>query len=99
MPLYDYHCVACDELFEAIRLVSAREDAAVCPHCGDASRVFFVMTGFATITTRNRWEPASDAERLAGAPVRGPGVSRIGRSPARSNLLHACAGKSCAYCG
>lgn len=99
MPLYDYHCVECDELFEVIRPVSARDDTMLCPTCGDAGRVFLVMTGFATIATRQRWAPASDAERLAGAAVRGPGASRVGRTPARGNVLHACAGKSCGYCG
>jgi putative FmdB family regulatory protein len=99
MPLYDYHCVDCDELFEAIRPVSARDDAMTCPACGDSSRVFLVMTGFATIATRHRWEPRSDAERLAGAAVRGPGASRGRSATSRDTVLHACAGKSCAYCG
>jgi putative FmdB family regulatory protein len=99
MPLYDYHCVGCDELFEAIRPVSMREKSQTCPSCANASQVFLVMTGFASIATKSRWEPASDAERLAGASVRGPGAVRSGGKAARGNVLHACAGKGCAYCG
>ena len=98
MPLYDYHCVECDELFEAIRLVARRDEPVNCPLCDNASHVFLVMTGFASIATKNRWEPASDAERLAGALIRGPGATKYGKTPTRSNVLHACAGKSCAYC-
>ncbi len=98
MPMYDYHCVECDELFEAIRPVARRDEPANCPVCGNASHVFLVVTGFASIATKNRWEPASDAERLAGASVRGPGVTKHGKTSTRSTVLHACAGKSCAYC-
>ncbi len=99
MPLYDYHCVTCDELFEAIRSVSSRDDSVACPSCESSDGVFMVMTGFASITTKSRWEPASNAERLAGGSVRGPGVSAPGRSAARGNVLHVCVGKSCSYCG
>jgi putative FmdB family regulatory protein len=98
MPLYDYHCVDCDKMFEAIRSVSMRDGSVNCPACGEANRVFLVMTGFATIATNSRWKPASDAERLAGAPIRGPGSRSNGRNPSRGNVLHVCAGKSCSYC-
>ena len=66
MPLYDYHCVECDELFEAIKPVALRDGPVACPVCGSAGDVFLVMTGFASISTKTRWEPASDAERLFG---------------------------------
>ena len=99
MPLYDYHCVECDEMFESIKPIALRDDAVECPVCEKTSSVFLVMTGFASIVTKQRWEPASNAERLAGAPVRGPGVARAGRSTARGNVLHVCSGSSCGYCG
>lgn len=98
MPLYDYHCVECDELFEAIKPVALRDGAVACPVCGSDRHVFLVMTGFASITTKSRWEPASAAQRLAGASIRGPGATPRGITPTRSNVLHVCAGKNCAYC-
>jgi putative FmdB family regulatory protein len=98
MPLYDYHCVECDELFEAIKPIALRETHVACPDCGSASHVFLVITGFASITTKSRWKPASAAERLAGAPIRGPGATQRGTTPRRNNVLHVCAGKNCAYC-
>lgn len=98
MPLYDYQCVECDELFEAIKPVALRDGPVVCPVCSSASHVFLVMTGFASIATKSRWEPASDAERLAGAPIRGPGAVKRGKTASRSNVLHVCAGKNCDYC-
>ncbi len=99
MPLYEYHCVDCNELFESIRSVARRDDEVACPVCANSSSVFLVMTGFATIATKSRWEPASGAERLAGGSIRGPGVAQPGRSVARGNVLHVCAGKGCGYCG
>jgi len=33
MPLYEYRCNACGEIFEVLRSMAARELAAVCPHC------------------------------------------------------------------
>jgi len=37
MPLYEYHCKACDNHFERIERVSALTDG-VCPSCGGAAR-------------------------------------------------------------
>ena len=98
MPLYDYHCVDCDEMFETIRPVAGRDGSGECPVCEKSSSVFLVMTGFASIATTKRWGQASGAERLAGAPIRGPGAASPGRSTARGNVLHVCAGKNCGYC-
>ena len=72
MPLYDYHCKPCDRLFESFRSVASRNEPALCPACNSNAQVFLVMTGFARIDTRTRWRPASLAEQLAGASVRGP---------------------------
>lgn len=98
MPLYDYHCVECNEVFEAIKPVALRDGRVACPICSSASHVFLVMTGFASIATKRRWEPASATERLAGAPIRGPGATQRGITSTRSNVLHVCGGKNCAYC-
>lgn len=98
MPLYDYHCKHCDEMFEAVRPVALRNEIFTCPNCGNQGRIFLVMTGFAAISTKSRWEPASNAERLAGAAIRGPGATAGNRAATRNSVLHTCAGKSCAYC-
>lgn len=99
MPLYEYHCVDCDELFESIRSVARRDEEVACPVCANSSSVFLVMTGFAAIATKSSWRPGSEAERLAGASIRGPGAERRGITAARGNVLHVCAGKGCGYCG
>ena len=99
MPLYDYHCKPCDRLFESFRSVASRNEPAQCPVCNSNAQVFLVMTGFARIDTHTRWRPASQAEQLAGASVRGPGVVARGSSRVgRDTILHACSGSSCAYC-
>ena len=100
MPLYDYHCKPCDRLFESFRSVASQNEPAQCPACNSNAQVFLVMTGFARIDTRTRWRPASPAEQLAGASVRGPGVVARGgsRGAGRDTILHACSGSSCAYC-
>ncbi len=44
MPLYEYYCRACDDVFEALRPESDRP--AVCPRCGrEAERI--MPTSFA----------------------------------------------------
>ncbi|MEO6024695.1 MAG: zinc ribbon domain-containing protein [Burkholderiales bacterium] len=100
MPLYEYHCKSCDRVFEVLRSVALRNDAAPCPQCNSTARVFQVMTGFARIATHTRWRPASPAEQLAGHGVSGPGVPKLGRtsSGVRETILHACSGNTCAYC-
>ena len=34
MPLYEYYCENCDDVFEALRSVSASDEPAPCPKCG-----------------------------------------------------------------
>ena len=33
MPIYEYHCKKCEQRFELMRRLAARDDAAPCPHC------------------------------------------------------------------
>ena len=35
MPLYSYHCVECDEVYENIRTIEQRDIKLVCPICND----------------------------------------------------------------
>ena len=34
MPLYEYYCKRCDEVFETLRPMSRSEEGAACPKCG-----------------------------------------------------------------
>ena len=52
MPLYEYYCEKCTEVFEALRSVSASEEPAICPKCGrDAERI--MPTTFASMSRRD----------------------------------------------
>lgn len=54
MPLYEYYCESCDEVFEALRAVSVSDEAASCPRCGgDADRI--MPTTFASMSRRDGW--------------------------------------------
>ena len=33
MPMYEYHCEACDKSFDAMTAMSARDSKIPCPHC------------------------------------------------------------------
>jgi putative FmdB family regulatory protein len=47
MPLYEYYCQQCDEVFEALRSIRESDRPAVCPRCGgEAERI--MPTSFAT---------------------------------------------------
>ena len=49
MPLYEYYCERCDDLFEALRPLRESEAPAPCPNCGqDAGRI--LPTSFATMS-------------------------------------------------
>jgi putative FmdB family regulatory protein len=39
MPIYEYKCKKCGNLFEELRSFSEREDAAACPKCGHGKSV------------------------------------------------------------
>lgn len=54
MPLYEYHCLACGETFEA--LVSLNNPRPVrCPNCGSED----VKKGFSTFGVRGGSAPSS----------------------------------------
>ena len=49
MPLYQYHCQRCDEVFEALRPVRESDQPAPCPACGrNAERI--MPTSFAPMS-------------------------------------------------
>ena len=49
MPLYEYYCEACDNVFEALRSVRESEASTPCPEClGDAERI--MPTTFASMS-------------------------------------------------
>ena len=35
MPIYEYKCRGCGEIFEAFRGISQSNDDIACPHCGE----------------------------------------------------------------
>lgn len=37
MPVYEYHCAACDRRFEALRPMSQADAPLACPRCGAAN--------------------------------------------------------------
>jgi putative FmdB family regulatory protein len=54
MPLYEYYCENCDQVFEALRSVRASEEAAPCPKCTrDAERI--MPTTFASMSRKEGW--------------------------------------------
>ena len=54
MPLYEYYCEECDNVFEALRSLRQSEEAAACPKCGgDADRI--MPTTFASMSRRDGW--------------------------------------------
>ena len=51
MPLYEYYCENCDEVFEALRSVSASDEPSPCPKCGrEAGRI--MPTTFASMSRK-----------------------------------------------
>ena len=54
MPLYEYFCEICDEVFETLRSVSASEEPAACAKCGaEADRI--MPTTFASMSRKEGW--------------------------------------------
>jgi putative FmdB family regulatory protein len=55
MPLYEYYCDKCDEVFEARGSVSTSDQPAKCPKCGrDADRI--MPTSFASMVRKDGWK-------------------------------------------
>ncbi len=51
MPLYEYYCDNCENLFEALGSVSSSDQPKVCPTCGEASDRIMPTT-FASMSKR-----------------------------------------------
>jgi putative FmdB family regulatory protein len=72
MPLYEYYCEVCDNVFEALRSLRQSEDAAACPKCGgDSDRI--MPTTFASMSRRDGWAqrvPYHHKPVRAAAPAR-----------------------------
>jgi putative FmdB family regulatory protein len=78
MPLYEYYCENCNEVFEALRSVSASEQPALCPKCGrEAGRI--MPTTFASMSRRDGYAQRvpyfhhpvrADAQAKTIAPVK-----------------------------
>lgn len=49
MALYEYKCSGCEEQFELMRSMSAADDVAECPECGETKSRRLIST-FASIT-------------------------------------------------
>ena len=41
MPLYEYKCEKCEDVFFELRRVSEREDPITCPGCGGEGKIMF----------------------------------------------------------
>jgi putative FmdB family regulatory protein len=41
MPLYEYKCEKCEELFFELRRSSEREEPIACPDCGGEGKIVF----------------------------------------------------------
>jgi putative FmdB family regulatory protein len=54
MPLYEYYCESCDEVFEALRSVQESGEPTACPHCGAAADRIMPTT-FASMSRRDGW--------------------------------------------
>lgn len=63
MPLYEYHCEACDERFEVIR--SSRDtDLVKCPRCDRLARKLisaFAVAGDGPVRSEGGFSPARSA--------------------------------------
>jgi putative FmdB family regulatory protein len=72
MPLYEYYCEKCDNVFEALRAVSASEEPARCGKCGgEAERI--MPTTFASMSRKDGWAqrvPYHHKPVRAGDPTR-----------------------------
>jgi putative FmdB family regulatory protein len=54
MPLYEYYCDNCDNLFEALRPISRSEEPAECPQCGAAADRIMPTT-FSSMVRKQGW--------------------------------------------
>lgn len=85
MPVYDYRCTACDDVFEVTRSMGSTAEEC-CPECGaPAKRVFntvgvaFKGTGFHNTDYKKR--PAEQSAS-GGCPSKDAGTSGCAGCPA-----------------
>lgn len=54
MPLYEYYCDNCDDVFEALRSIAQSDQPSKCPNCGsDADRI--MPTTFSSMVRKGGW--------------------------------------------
>ena len=46
MPLYSYHCIKCNEVYENIRTIEQRDIKLVCPICNDKCERIIDLSSF-----------------------------------------------------
>jgi putative FmdB family regulatory protein len=51
LPLYEYYCDKCDEVFESVQPISKSDQPAACPKCGSTSDRIMPTT-FASMSRR-----------------------------------------------
>jgi putative FmdB family regulatory protein len=72
MPLYEYYCEDCENIFETLRSVRASEEPAPCSNCGrEAERI--MPTTFASMSRKEGWAqrvPFHHHPVRAGAPAK-----------------------------
>ena len=55
MPLYEYYCDNCDNMFEALRSITQSDQPANCPKCrSDADRI--MPTTFSSMVRKGGWK-------------------------------------------
>lgn len=46
MPLYSYHCIKCDEVYENMRSIAQRDIKLVCPECDERCKRILDLSSF-----------------------------------------------------
>tara|TARA_R110001599_G_scaffold32128_1_gene106058 strand:- start:552 stop:758 length:207 start_codon:yes stop_codon:yes gene_type:complete len=46
MPMYSYHCIKCNEVYENIRTTEQRDIKLVCPTCNDRCERIMDLSSF-----------------------------------------------------
>lgn len=68
MPMYEYYCEPCGELFSELRAMSQYQEPAPCPVCGEsAPRILATAPGLNTMRAETRKAHQTN-ERSAHAP-------------------------------
>jgi putative FmdB family regulatory protein len=47
MPIYEYRCGKCGEVFERLMKINERGDSLTCPHCGE-KKPEKILSGFSS---------------------------------------------------